>query len=394
MASRWLCLVLLTLAALWPQAPARAQNLDTERYPHLFAPAPQAPRVISIPQRTRPTPARPRPTEAVRPPRDTHHATPAAGTDEPQPATPTTFVLVLGDNLAEWLAYGLKEAFEDIPELGVTDRTRLSSGLARPEFHDWVRGIPEVLAQEAKVDFIVMMIGSNDRQALRADRDSVDPDSDRWRELYAQRVDQAMQAMKARGVPVYWVGLPPLRGQRSSVHAARINEIVKERAQKNGVTFIDVWNGFVDEHGNYTQFGPDFAGQVRRLRTGDGVHFTAAGARKLALFVEPDLRRDLLGRITPAAPQTPAAEPPAPEASLPGAPLPVPPRPLAGPVLPLAGNPAIAGGAPAEAPTPARLAGESAPRPLTGPAAAVLVRGEPPATVAGRADDFRLVREP
>ncbi len=400
-------ILLVVLTVFWPSAPVRAQTLDVDRFPHLFAPRDQRPRVITIPQRSRPTaPRAARPAETTRPPRERAPTAPAQITADARSAeqetAPTTFVLVLGDNLAEWLAYGLEEAFEDIPELGVTDKSRLSSGLARPEFHDWIKGIPEVLAQETKVDFIVMMVGSNDRQAIRLDRESFEPGTDRWRELYVQRVDAAMQAMKARGVPVYWVGVPPLRGQRISVHMAQLNEIYKERAQKNGVTYVDVWNGFVDEHGNYTQFGPDFAGQVRRLRTNDGVHFTAAGARKLALFMEQDLRRDLLGRITPATPQPPVTDPGSPpprmpEAALPGAPLPVPSRPLAGPVLPLAGQPAIprAPGM-ADPPPPAqpgRLAGDTAGRPPQGIAASVLVRGEAPPTVAGRADDFRWPRD-
>ena len=398
----WACLALATGLVL----PARAQApYVDDRYPHLFAPRDQRPRIITIPQGSRQTAPRvARPAESVRPPsRDRAATLPTVidGTHPPAaeaPAAPTTFVLVLGDNLAEWLAYGLEHAFEDVPELGVVDRTRLSSGLTRPEFHDWTRAVPETLAQQAKVDFIVMMLGSNDRQAIRLERESVEPDNERWRDLYAQRVDAVMQALKARGVPVYWVGVPPLRGQRTSAHMSTLNEIYKERAQKNGVNYVDVWNGFVDEHGNYTQFGPDFAGQVRRLRTADGVHFTPAGARKLALFLEQDLRRDLLGRITPAVPQLPAD--PSGEAPVPGAgiPLPVAPRPLAGPVLPLHGNPSIAAAAGAaipEAPAAAgQLMGATGARRPSGIAASVLVRGEAPPPVPGRIDDFSWPRLP
>lgn len=396
------CLALMALAA----TPAHAQSSYVDdRYPHLFAPRDQRPRIITIPQGSRQaTPRAARSMESVRPPaRDRAAAVPTVtdGTGAPAadaPAAPTTFVLVLGDNLAEWLAYGLEHAFEDVPELGVVDKTRLSSGLTRPEFHDWTRAVPETLAQQAKVDFIVMMLGSNDRQAIRLDRESVEPDNERWRDLYAQRVDAVMQALKARGVPVYWVGVPPLRGQRMSSHMSLLNEIYKERAQKNGINYIDVWNGFVDEHGTYTQFGPDFAGQLRRLRTADGVHFTPAGARKLALFLEQDLRRDLLGRITPAVPQLPSDPTSEPSATAPGVPVPVAPRPLAGPVLPLHGNPGIPAAAGATSPEmPAgrgELMGATGARRMSGTAAAVLVRGEAPAPVAGRIDDFSWPRAP
>ena len=202
----WTCLALMALAAV----PARAQSpYVDDRYPHLFAPRDQRPRIITIPQGSRQAaPRAARPAESVRPPRDRAAAPPTVtdGTEAQAadaPAAPTTFVLVLGDNLAEWLAYGLEQAFEDVPELGVVDKTRLSSGLTRPEFHDWTRAVPETLAQQAKVDFLVMMLGSNDRQAIRREREGLEPDNERLRELYAKRVDAVMQALKARGGPVY-----------------------------------------------------------------------------------------------------------------------------------------------------------------------------------------------
>jgi hypothetical protein len=37
--------------------------------------------------------------------------------------------------------------------------------------------------------------------------------------------------------------------------------------------------------------GPDFEGQIRRLRSYDGVYFTKAGARKLAHYVERKINR-------------------------------------------------------------------------------------------------------
>lgn len=405
-------LVLMILAACMALAGrAEAQSgYSDDRFPHLFAPRDQQPRLFRLPPQqptirqapaVRAAPPAAAPAEATRPPHERNgQATAAAETG------PTTFVLVLGDNLAEWLAFGIERAFEDVPEIGVTDRTRLSSGLVRTEFHDWQRQIPDILARETKVDFIVMMIGSNDRQPIRVERESFEPRSERWRELYVQRVDAVMQALKARGVPVYWVGVPPLRGQRASADMAYLNEIYKERAARNGVTFVDVWNGFVDEQGQYSQFGPDFAGQIRRLRTADGVHFTQAGARKLALFVEQDLRRDLIGRITPAVPGTPpgerpgAPDGPAPQAALPGPEAEPPrPRPLMGPILPLAGNPTIPQGSAVGNPPPTppaapqrSLAGERAPQPLRGDAAAVLVRGDEPPAAPGRADDFRWPR--
>jgi hypothetical protein len=95
---------------------------------------------------------------------------------------------------------------------------------------------------------------------------------------------------------VIWVGLPSERGQKASAESAYLNELYRSRAEKAGIVYVDVWEGFVDEAGKFSPEGPDYQGQVRRLRTGDGIHFTKFGARKLALYVEREIERSLTGR--------------------------------------------------------------------------------------------------
>ena len=55
-----------------------------------------------------------------------------------------------------------------------------------------------------------------------------------------------------------------------------LDELYRARADKAGIVYIDIWDGFVDDQGRYVQDGPDFEGQTRRLRTYDGVYLTKA----------------------------------------------------------------------------------------------------------------------
>src|SRR5215831_9615675 len=48
-----------------------------------------------------------------------------------EPVTPTTSVVVLGDGMADWLAYGLEDAFSDSPEIAVIRKNKVHSGLVR-----------------------------------------------------------------------------------------------------------------------------------------------------------------------------------------------------------------------------------------------------------------------
>ena len=130
-----------------------------------------------------------------------------------------------------------------------------------------------------------------------------------------KRVDEMIGVLKAKGVPVFWVGLPSVRGSRATSEMVYLNDLYRGRAEKAGVTYVDIWDGFVDDAGNYSNYGPDFEGQTRRLRSGDGVHFTRAGARKLAHYVEREIRRVMLARAAPVA--TPLPQEPEPDAKAP-----------------------------------------------------------------------------
>ena len=199
--------------------------------------------------------------------------------------------------------------------------------------------------------------------------------TDQWAEIYSKRIDETIAALKSKGVPVFWVGLPSIRGPKSTADAVYLNDLYRARAERAGAVYIDIWDGFVDEGGKYSNFGPDYEGQMRRLRSSDGVFFTKYGAFKLAHYVEREIRRYMNSRVTPVAlPSGPVA--PATPDGKPAA------RPLAGPVVPLTVTPGnseeLLGGA-----------GNSSPH---GDAIAtrVLVKGEPVPAPRGRADDFVL----
>jgi hypothetical protein len=204
--------------------------------------------------------------------------------------------------------------------------------------------------------------------------------TDEWAELYGKRIDDMIAVLKSKGVPVLWVGLPAVRGPRATGEMSYLDDLFHARADKAGIVYVDVWDGFVDENGRYAVQGPDFEGQIRRLRSGDGVHFSKAGAEKLAHYVEHELARVMANPVVPVALPVPEATAPA-AAATPGA-----ARAAVGPVLPLAATGTGEGGdllGSGSRPSPA------SPDPT---AASVLVRGEALAAPAGRADDFAWPR--
>ena len=87
-----------------------------------------------------------------------------------------------------------------------------------------------------------------------------------------------------------WVGLPVMKSDRYSKAMTALNDMYRQYASQNGATYVDIWDDFVDDDGQLSAYGPDVDGQVVRLRALDGVHFTKAGALKLASFVAPQIR--------------------------------------------------------------------------------------------------------
>ncbi len=83
--------------------------------------------------------------------------------------------------------------------------------------------------------------------------------------------------LKSKGVPVLWVGLPVVRGPKATADTLFLDLLYRDVAAKTGITYVDVWDGFVDEAGGFLQKGPDFRGQIRQLRSYDGVYFTQTG---------------------------------------------------------------------------------------------------------------------
>jgi uncharacterized protein len=202
---------------------------------------------------------------------------------------------------------------------------------------------------------------------------------ERWVQLYKKKIEQMIGVLRSKGVPVLWVGLPVVRGPKATADTLFLDSFYRDEAGKAGITYVDVWDGFVDEAGRFEEKGPDVEGQTRQLRSSDGVYFTKAGARKLAHYVEREMTRLLAARSAPIALPT---EPATPDANaLLGQPA---PRPLAGPILPLVassvGEDQLLGGP------------GSRPVAIDALAARVLFKGEPLSAPAGRADDFAWPR--
>ena len=209
----------------------------------------------------------------------------------PFPEGDTYKLQAYGDAFAEGLIEGLNEAFAGDRRIQVARKHRPLAGIARADFDS------EMKAEEASrepLHIAVIMIGYGDRISIRQDaRERFVLGSPEWREEYGRRIDRFIKILKRRNVGLYWVSQPIMRRYEVNDPSQMMNDIVRDKAYLNGIKFIDIQAQFADESGNYSAYGPDITGRQRLLREADGVGFTHAGNRKLALFVEQEIKRDL-----------------------------------------------------------------------------------------------------
>ncbi len=199
----------------------------------------------------------------------------------------------VGDGLAEGVLSGLVEAFGSDSRTLINRRHRPLQGLTRFDADEASRLLDDTLAKDVH-HVTVVMIGRDDRLPIRlADNRRLAVGSEEWREEYGRRVDRLVKVLKKRGGAVYWIGLPVMRRPEWNDDIQAMNDLVRERVYLNGIKFVDAFAGFADEGGNFVAMGPDIGGLVRRLRESDGVGFTPAGNRKLAHFVEREIKRDM-----------------------------------------------------------------------------------------------------
>lgn len=196
-----------------------------------------------------------------------------------------TRLAVFGDSMAVDIAKALERLYADDPNLVVIGQGVGSSGFVREDFFDWNKTIAEQIAANS-FDIAVMVIGINDRQAFG----SVKPLTPEWNAEYTARVSNFVTQLRNAGKPTIWIGLPPMEQPSYAKAISQISEIQKLAAYSGGAEFLDIYERFLSEEGKYSSSGPDLNGNRVRMRKDDGIHFSAAGADKVAFYLSQTLK--------------------------------------------------------------------------------------------------------
>ena len=224
-------------------------------------------------------------------------------------------VLVVGDSDAGVFGPYLEQVVDEWGVVEVTLEYVASTGLSRPEAHNWPRHLGELLST-TDPDIIVVTFGGNDAQALteKCANDAMDclasngptdavvgmpsaDNEDEWSAEYGARIDEVMNIMLEghEDRTIIWVGIPNAAEPEFTALLKIQDQAVRQALEAYPqVTFVDTWAIFDGINGGIAELVVDpRSGEAIPVRARDGFHLNSDGADILAIKVSDRVRTAL-----------------------------------------------------------------------------------------------------
>jgi len=222
---------------------------------------------------------------------------PAAAPPQPAPSAPEVArkhkVLLLGDSLiATGFGEYLQAQLDAHPRIESARRAKSSTGLARPDFFDWMDvGREEV--ERHRPDVVVVILGGNDGQSIQDTKGGkpIPWGKAEWEVAYRQRMEEFLGVLASPGRKIVWLELPATGLTRFEQKLRLIRAVQREViSSREDALHLDTRPFFTDAKGRaLRQARVDGFRKPMRLRMEDGVHFTIAGGRYFASKVYPEV---------------------------------------------------------------------------------------------------------
>lgn len=236
-------------------------------------------------------------------------------TTEPEGTGPPTQddpaeLLIVGDSDAGTFGPYLERVVDEWGVVDVELDYIASTGLARPEAHNWPRHLRESVAA-SDPDIVVVTFGGNDAQGLtEACADDAmecldsggptdvvvgmvsDDNEEEWTDEYARRVSEVMDILTADpDRVVVWVGIPNA-ADAAFTELLRVQDRAVRQALEAYPTarFVNTWSIFDGVNGGIAELVVDPRdGVAKPVRAGDGFHLNEDGAEILAVAVSREV---------------------------------------------------------------------------------------------------------
>lgn len=196
---------------------------------------------------------------------------------------PPLKILLIGDSLVEW---GFGNQFESKVSayngITVVRKFKNSSGLNRTDYFDWYSYTKELVSAE-KPDVLVIFMGANDGQNIRADDGNAYTMDNvvNWDNTYRKRVSRFLEENHESIKYIFWIGHPIPRTSDFHNKFVRMNPIYEsECALYSNCIYVNSWDRFAI-NGSFVSRLADNNGTVAEVKSSDGVHLTSHGGNIL-----------------------------------------------------------------------------------------------------------------
>jgi len=190
-------------------------------------------------------------------------------------------LLMIGDSLADGFGMLLvRRASERGLAIDVTNRGRVSTGLARADFYDWPARFAQ-MADAMDPDIVVAHFGANDMQGVIAPEGRTPYGTAAWEDAYRAQIRKILTIAAERDIVLYWLGPGPDGNAALNAHLARINPWIEDEARRAGASYVAITPFTTPPDGRFART-VNVNGRPMAMRTADGSHFTMGGYRLVA----------------------------------------------------------------------------------------------------------------
>lgn len=214
-------------------------------------------------------------------------STPSATiTSIPESLNKELTILIIGDSL---ILHGfgpqLEKDLSSLDKVKVIREGQYNTGLNRINYFDWYKETSQLL-EKNKLDYLVVMFGSNDGQAIKTkDGKSIQLYAPGWEDGYRERVKDFMDLVSPKVNKVFWIGQPIPGNKDFNKKFTLFNRIYEEESKNySNIIYINTWDRFAI-NGKFSQLVANDAGLIGAVKENDGVHLTIHGSKILSNFV-------------------------------------------------------------------------------------------------------------
>lgn len=197
-------------------------------------------------------------------------------------------VLFAGDSLMQGVAPPMQRSLRVDHGIDSINLSKQSTGLAYPSAFDWPATIETALDGDQEIKLLVVMLGPNDpwdmADPAHPGRSYLKFESAAWETVYRSRVARILDAAKAHGVSVVWIGAPGMKREQLDTQMAWLMPVIRDEVTRHGGVFVDT-RPLLSVPGQPYSDAIMINGELVKMRSGDGIHFSPAGQTYIARHV-------------------------------------------------------------------------------------------------------------